>query len=553
MAFNLKKKISVGVSISPEKGLEVAQIDFVNQIILKYINKPLAFDNIHKKVADLDIFKETLQEALSELNIPKGSEIVLSLPTIFFNVEDFSAAKSEQEIINEIEERLSSHSLFEETEPVVSHIRLPISTMQFHKIASVASQKVMLIEIAMQIKEMGYKVIGFDTSVSSILNALIYTNRVDISPERSWVLLFVDNSCCRIVSMQGSSYVDCYEEPISIGEVLGDEENYSIVTNAIVPILKNLPSQCLYVISKTNAISAKVLADNLVYNAPIIHQEANFFNSDPFLMYSDNIDENSAKQISLDVIGAAIYRDFANLYPLQFNFFNASLGDVYLLEQPPIIPVGKYLLTLSMENMLLAAAAVFVLIVVITLFMIIPLNSSIAQKEKEQKDLDLNIALVQKYLDQNKGVSTNTFDEGDEIRMGLVHNKGIYSYYSIVGTEIPKKLWLTSLDLGKSISIEGQADNLESVYSFFRNIRDYNPSAGFKLQKLALSTNAKMTPLSEEEAFETNSSITFSTADFYEFKISNAVEETSDSSKEKKTAKSSEKKSKSPNNLGPLD
>ena len=87
-------------------------------------------------------------------------------------------------------------------------------------------------------------------------------------------------------------------------------------------------------------------------------------------------------------------------------------------------------------------------------------------------------------------------------------------------------MWLTKLELGKHITIEGQADNLESVYSFFRNIKDYNPNSDIKLQKLGLATNSKLTTLSEEEAFDTDSIISSMNADFYEFRISNAPEVT---------------------------
>ena len=131
--------------------------------------------------------------------------------------------------------------------------------MQFYKIAYTAAQKQMLIEIALGIKDMGYKLVGIDTSVNSVLNALMYKQRVDVSID-SWVLLIVDSYCCTIITMNGKNYVDTYEERISIGQVLDDAENYSTVVGTVTPILKNLPSKYLCVVSKTNIISAEVLA-----------------------------------------------------------------------------------------------------------------------------------------------------------------------------------------------------------------------------------------------------------------------------------------------------
>ena len=86
----------MGVSVTPEQGLEVAQIDFQTRTVLKYGARPLAFDNNRKEIADLDIFKDALQDLLLELQIPKGSEVVLSLPAAVFKVSDYPASLSEE-------------------------------------------------------------------------------------------------------------------------------------------------------------------------------------------------------------------------------------------------------------------------------------------------------------------------------------------------------------------------------------------------------------------------------------------------------------------------
>ena len=528
MTFGFSKNISVGVSVNPELGLEIAQVDYSTRTVLKYGFRQLSYDNIRREITDMDIFKETLQDLLFELQIPKGSEIVLNLPSVLFKVTDYPASLNEEQVSTAIEEELVNHPIFQNTEPCISALALPNSTMQFNKITYTVAQKVMLIELAMQIKELGYKLATIDTTVNAVLNALIYNERVDVSPNNSWIYVLIENNCCRIIPMQGRNYVDCFEEKISIGEVLGDAENYSTV-NVINPIIKNLPSQCLYVVSKTNIISAKILADQLVYNGPIVHQEANSYLSEPFLALSPNIDEQKGSAISLDVIGAAINRDFRGESTANFNLYNASLGDVYLLEQPPVIKLGSFTLVLSMANMIAASIILTILAFCITAVTLMPLNNSIAQKKEQVAQIKEEINKIQSYLDENKNISSDLFDEGDEIRIGLLHNKNIYTYYTIVGTEIPKKLWLTSLDFGKYITIEGQADNLESVYSFFRNIKDYNPDSDLKLQKLGLATNSNLTMLSgseqEGDGVDGKSLLTSMNADFYEFKISNAPEE----------------------------
>ena len=92
--------------------------------------------------------------------------------------------------------------------------------------------------------------------------------------------------------------------------------------------------------------------------------------------------------------------------------------------------------------------------------------------------------------------------------------------------------------MGNNVVIEGQADNLESIYSFSRNLKNYDPESKISIQKLALATNSPMKVLSDEESFETESLLTPDSADFYEFVISDSS--VSSSSKKAKTRKSSE-------------
>lgn len=524
----LKKSSIVGVSVTPEVGLEVAQIDFATQTVLKYGIRQLEYDASRREIADLDLFKEALQDLFFELQIPKGTEVVLNIPTVAFKTNDYPAALDEAQISNAIEEELADHYIFKTVEPAVSAVRLPNASMQFYKIAYTAAQKQMLIEIALGIKDMGYKLVGIDTSVNSVLNALMYKQRVDVSID-SWVLLIVDSYCCTIITMNGKNYVDTYEERISIGQVLDDAENYSTVVGTVTPILKNLPSKYLCVVSKTNIISAEVLASKLSYTAPIIHQEANCFSKEAFLELGPEVDEKFANIVSLDIIGAAIYKDFEQYSDAHFNLFNKSLGDIYTSEQPPEIMLGGRTIVFTPQLLIFAFIVVAIVIILPTVGALLYYANLISTQQNKMAELNQKVQEINQFLKDNENISSDLFDEGDEIRFGLAHNKNIYSYYTIVGTEIPKKLWLTHLKLSDKTTIEGQADNLESVYAFFRSIKDYNPNSDIKLQKLGLASKTSFTPIEENvengdntnsQEFDTDSILTSLNADFYEFIIS---------------------------------
>ena len=514
------KSLVVGVSVTPEVGLEVAQIDFATQTVLKYGIRKLEYDNARREIADLDLFKEALQDLFMELAIAPGSTVVINIPTVTFKVNDYPAALEDGQISNALEEDIADHPILKNTEPAISAVKLPNSSMQFNKIAYVAAQKQMLIEMALIIKDLGYKLYAIDTSVNSVLNALMYKQRVDVSEDVNWVLLTVDNTHCRILSMNGKDYVDSYEEKISIGEVLGDAENYATVVATVTPILKNVPSKYLCVVSKTNVISAELLASKLTYSAPITYQEANCFSKESFLECGPEVDEKMAMILSLDVIGACIYKDFERYSDAHFNLFNESLGEVYLLEQPPEIILFDHKFVLSNQFLitLFCICAVVLGLVIGSLFIFY--STKVANLNEQVEELDNKANQIEQYLKANENISTELFDEGDEIRGGLVHNKSIYSYYTIVGTEIPKKLWLTHLKFGDKTTIEGQADNLESVYAFFRSIKDYDPDSDIKLQKLGLASKSTAANNDLEE-INTDSILTSLNADFYEFAISN--------------------------------
>ena len=520
-----KKSVVIGVSVTPEIGLEVAQIDFATRTVLKYANRPLEYDINRRDIADLDIFKETLKDIMDELAIPKGASVVLNLPTVVFKVNDYPAALDEAQVSNAIEEELSEHPFFQNTDPCSSATVLPNSTIQFNKVAYTAAQRATIVEVVMAIKDLGYKTLAIDTSVNSTLNALMLKERVNIEGDTSWVLLLVENNCCRILPMNGRNYVDAFEERISIGEVLGDAENYSTVISAVSPLLKNLPSQYLCVVSKTNIISAEVLASKLSYPAPIIHQEANSFSNEAFMDISPEVDESLAPIISLDIIGAAIYQDFLPYSSAHLNLFNKSLGDIYLEEQPPEITIAGHRIVLSIENLIKIFIVLAILITIPVLIAFFILSNNIKTEQDTVAELDTKIQQISKFLKDNENVSSDLFDEGDEIRVGLEHNKNIYSYYTIIGTEIPKKLWLTHVKFGDKTTIEGQADNLESVYAFFRSIKDYNPESDIKLQKLGLASSSQPQILDDSNPdFETDSILTSMNADFYEFRISDEPE-----------------------------
>ena len=187
---------------------------------------------------------------------------------------------------------------------------------------------------------------------------------------------------------------------------------------------------------------------------------------------------------------------------------------------------GKLVLTNEKLILFFILYAIFLVVLIILLGGLYTTDK--ITKQNSINDMQQQIRDITQYIEMHKDISAESFDEGDEIRMGLVHNKGIYSCYTIMGTDIPEKLWLTHLALGNKTIIEGQADNIESIYGFYRNIKDYTQSSDIILQKLSLAT-AKNGSMSD---FDTQSVLTSLDADFYEFCISNDTTCANNSKKE---------------------
>lgn len=532
--INFKKKTFIGVAVTPENGLEVAQIDFETRCVLRYANAPLTYDSRQRTITDLDTFKETLLELLTEVGAPAGSEVAVSIPSVIFKINNYPANYDEHYLYSVIEEDLSNHALFKNDRPAIALCGLKSESIQFNNIAYSAAQQQLIIEIACIVKELGHRLIAIDTSVATSLNALFYSGRIE-PIVANWLVLTIDNNACRILSMYDHNLIDFYEEIITIGEVLGDDENYSIVKEAINPLLSKLPAKCLYVVSKTNIIQAEKLAEMVDFKGQIIYQEANCFNTVSHIDIAPEIEESLGKQISFDVIGAAIYSSFESFSLIQLNLFNESLGYIYTQEQPPTIRIGQYTLKFTTENLIKIFLVLFIVVVLVIVLSTVILSTLTKQNNEKSSQITQEIAKIDAFIKKNQEVSSNIFDENDEIRTGLVANKLIYSYFTIIGTETPKKLWLTKLDLGDYVTIEGQADNLESIFGFSKNIKDYNLKSDVKLQKLALASKSSSLKIDELESGDADLAMPNLNADFYEFKISNAPESLDEKTEDKKS------------------
>ena len=76
---------------------------------------------MRRDVADFDLLKESLSDLLEELDIPKGAELSINIPTVLFKVVDYPAALDELQIESAIEEELYEVPYFKDYDPCFSY------------------------------------------------------------------------------------------------------------------------------------------------------------------------------------------------------------------------------------------------------------------------------------------------------------------------------------------------------------------------------------------------------------------------------------------------
>ena len=62
-------KITVGVSISPNIGIEMIQVDSATKTVVKYGNKPLEYNSTTREIADYDEFRVALDDLFEDNDI----------------------------------------------------------------------------------------------------------------------------------------------------------------------------------------------------------------------------------------------------------------------------------------------------------------------------------------------------------------------------------------------------------------------------------------------------------------------------------------------------
>ncbi len=533
-------RITVGVSVSPGVGLEMIEVDRLTGTVNKYSCKPLEYNSSTREIADYELFRVALEELFEELHIPKRSNIVLSLPNVYFGMITLPLLLTDEAITNAIISEVEQSYIFKRQEPVVSWSEVSSNSNSENRIlAYTALQKSVLEQITEICSEIGCSLVGIENSYSSLFRALHFLGsaKEQMKENVSWNLMVIMQNNYSIFSVSNKKVMEYYEEPLALKSFVNDEIYNAIRTSAQLT-LAGLPANYLFIISETDLVSAEVLSMKMSFEGSTKFLECNKFIQKELLPINLNVLPNMSMRITLEAIGTAVYQ-FCD-FPLRLNITQEKDENLDYLTSPeecPRINVGNLEVELTPAFIKKIAVIIGAIVTVPILFLLLLLSKVIIPSEQVKlNEINNKIQTLSKEIEQYKDINRDaTFDLRSTIDKIISQNKIKLTYFSALAVSTPNKLWLTSYELNgaNKVDIKGQASDVKNVYAFYKNLKQVINNSDIRLYKLEVTS----------ESLDDIVSNIQNTNKVYQFEITNLTEN------ELKPPETTEKRPNQPENI----
>ena len=490
-------KDTVYLSITPGIGLELIQLDISSRSVKNYAFRPLEYNESLREPADYEAFKEAVTELFAELRINIKSNVVLNLPMVLFGSKELPLLLADDAVSEALTSEVEQSYIFKRYEPVISWTDSNnAQSGDMRKLFYSAVQKNVIENLKNALSELGATLSGVEMSLTSILKALSFSGLAEdqMKENISWNLMLINNSGYSICSMVGKTIVDYYEEPLAIKSFEGDEIYNAINASAQITLM-SYPANYLYIVSETNMVSAELLSKRLQVDGIVSYWENNSFKKQDAIPVSLEVLEETAHKISLEAIGIATGTN-VNM-PIKFNFLSAAKADGMSVDDPnePVhVVLGdkEFDISPNAARNLAVVAAMILLIPALLLFVAVPMVAKKKQSMLDDVNSRLQAAEAEVKTMQEQQNKMNDFDVNSEIKKVLGNNRSKLMAYTALGESVPKKLWITyfvTKDDGK-IDIKGECNNVEDIYTFFRNMKDSLINTQLRLHKLQMKTDS---------------------------------------------------------------
>ena len=529
-------RVNVGISITPNLGVEMIEVNISDGSVSKYAFRQLGFDYTKREIVDYDLLREAIVELFEELNLSPKSNVVLNLPNVYFGITNLPQELPSEAINNAIISEVEQSYIFKRAEPIVSWCELGESNSQGKKIAFSAIQQNMLVEITEIFKALGTSLIAIETEPLSILKALDFAGFASnyMNMGKLWNLIVVNSVSYTIFELNGKQITNYYEEPLALKSFVDDEIYNAIITSATMTFNRNsldapedesddMPSSnnsttpsfsskdCL-IVSETDLVSAEILSLKFPEDFNVHFIECNKYAEKELVNTELTVLPNNATKITLQAIGAGIYHKSS--YPIKFNLLGLDLSNSVMVSDYPKIQFGNTEIELT-PKFVRISMFIIALILVIPILLLMFIFEKLAQSEQNTCNaLNSDIAKIQKELKEyGDAAKNNDFSLEMEIKEGIKKNKEKLVTYSMLGINLPPKLWIIHFNMDDKIKIEGGSKDIESIYTFYKNLKTMTNASDLRVKKLYMASDNQESKELEDVVPEE--------ASFYKFVIAN--------------------------------
>lgn len=497
--LGISAKGTVGVAVSPGLGVEMIEVDKLTGTVSKYGNRHLEYNSSTREIANYESFGEALSELFDELHISPKSNVVLSLPSVYFGISDLPMLLTEDAVGNALISEAEQSYIFKRHEPVMSWCCIDSNfDTETKTYAYSAIQQNVVDSIKEVFDGIGCTAVAIESSYASLFRALSYSDlaKEQMQDGASWNLLVVMQNNYSIFSLEGKKIISYTEEPLALKSFV-DDEIYNAIKASAQLTLSGLVANYLFIISETDLVSSEVLSMKLSSDCPVKFLECNKFAQNEILPVSLNILPKFALQITPEAIGSAAF--FSCNYPLKLNIMQkedeGDISDISSGSDESIkVNIGKMEFTLtkaSLQKIFVILAVMLVLPLVGVFFLLN--NTLIPDEQSKLTNLGTKEQSFKTEIDTyNNAKKTVTFDPKATIKDVIAKNKKKLAYYMALGVSIPNKLWITEYKLqgDSKVDIKGQSNNVESIYSFYKSLKQLVDNSDIRLYKLELNSGS---------------------------------------------------------------
>ncbi len=490
-------KLTVGIAITPNVGLEMIVIDTKTRIAEKYSRRNVEYNPSKREVDDYSSLKGSLNELFEELEVPKKSRCYFVLPNVHFGFMDLPATLGDEEIRGVLLAKAEESYIFKKSDAMIAYTEASkTSARENQYLVYTAIQSDVATQLRDICTDLGYDLAGIEGSYSAIFRGVDYSGVMfdEISGGENWNLLLINSNSYAIFAMKGNNIYDYVETPIAVKSI-GYEETYRELAETIAENLPNYPAKKLLILSQSDDISAGVLKTQVVFDNEIETLDCNKFAKQGIVQFAHTINNEDALHISPSAVGAATFGGTASQIAFELNILDmrkggSASGSTDTFDANLRFEIGGQEVVITPEyaqGVLIAITVVLAVIMVVAWFLFDNWNKNLVNEitELESQKAEI-IKQIEDLSAEDKGVDINSL-----IRTIISNNKKFISYYDSLSIDIPKNIWLTYFYAGEgeNVAVEGLALGINDIYEYFRGIKNSIPTSTVKLNKLQALTD----------------------------------------------------------------